>query len=76
MLKAYPLLLTEEQRACGLRGIELCRKAIANSRKTTERERRKLAWLDKLAVKANQLPSRATSELHQPMPDTLEDIPL
>ena len=73
MSKAYPLLLTEEQRTCGLRGIELCRKAIAKSRKPTERERRKLAWLEKVATKANQLPIRSVSELHQRIPETLEE---
>ncbi|PJC85694.1 hypothetical protein CSW98_14045 [Vibrio sp. HA2012] len=74
MENAYPLEMTSAQRESGLRGIELCRQAIFENRPApTEWELRKAAWREKLRIRANQLPVRQQSELHQPLPDTLEE---
>lgn len=74
MPRAYPLEMTSEQREIGLRGIELCRQTILDNKPApTAWELRKAAWREKLRVKSNQLASRPAAELHQPLPETLEE---
>jgi hypothetical protein len=55
---AYQLTITDEQRETGLKWVKQCKQRIAEAKRNDTKRINREQWLNRLAIKANQLPNR------------------